>query len=295
MNKQDTEWNATPDIGPTFEALLDYIKQSHGFDFTSYKRSSLMRRLQRRMQALKIFIYSDYEEYLKINPEEFTFLFNSIEVNFTDFFRDTLAWQYLATEIVSQIIQGKTESEPIRIWSAGCASGEETYTLVIMLAQALGRERFRARVRIYGTDVDKDALDQARQATYHASQITGIPSRLLNQYFEQAEDKYIFCKDLRRSIIFGHHNILENAPMSQIDLLVCRNVLIYFNLESQTRALIRFHFGLKDSGFLFLGNSEMIPTEITNLFSSVNIQHRIFTKLPRFNLNSRLLVKALRG
>lgn len=282
-----------PILDPTFEALLDYLRQAHGFDFTSYKRSSLMRRMQRRMQVLDISSYSDYGDYLKKNSEEFTPLFSTIENNFTDFFRDALAWKHLATEILPRIIGGKPESEPIRVWSAGCASGEETYSLAIILDQALGREQFRARVRIYGTDVDADALNQARQANYRASQVVGIPSELLNQYFEPTEDNYIFCKDLRRSIIFAHHNLVGNAPMSQIDLLVCRNVLIYFNIESQTRIMIRFHFGLKDSGFLFLGNAEMIPTDITSIFTSVNLQHRTFTKLPRVNLDRRLLIKAL--
>lgn len=277
-----------------FEALLDYLRVSHGFDFTGYKRSSLMRRVQHRMQMIQVESYSDYGDYLKEHPEEFIPLFNTIEINVTSFFRDAEAWDYVAESIIPRIIALKCESEPIRFWSAGCASGEETYTLAIVLAEALGVDQFRKRVKIYSTDVDKEALNQARLGSYDSSQVVGIPPTLLERYFERADERYIFRKDLRRSIIFSRHNLIQNAPMSKIDLLMCRNVLIYFNIESQIRTLVRFHFGLKDSGFLFLGKTEMMPTQITDLFTPVNRQHRIFTKLPRTNVSLQVLIKALK-
>lgn len=283
------------DTNLTFEALLDYLKQSHGFDFTGYKRSSLMRRVQQRMQMLQISSYSDYIDYLELHPEEFVTLFNTILINFTDFFRDAPAWNYVVAQIIPQIIAGKRSDEPIRVWSAGCASGEETYTLAIVLAEVLGVEQFRERVQIYGTDVDKQALNKARQGSYFTHEVVGIPGGLLNQYFERTDHGYVFRQDLRRSIIFCHHNVIQNAPMSGIDLLVCRNTVMYFNTETQTRVLTRFHFGLKESGFLFLGNVETVPTQISNIFTPVNLHHRIFTKLPRGKLNPHLLVLALGG
>lgn len=281
-----------PDTNPMFEALLDYLRQTHGFDFTGYKSSSLMRRVQHRMQMLQISSYSDYQDYLKAHPQEFTDLFSTIEINFTGFFRDADAWEYVANLIVPRIIAGKSESEPIRAWSAGCASGKETYTLAIVLAEALGVEQYKARVQIYSTDVDKDALQQARLGSYLSSKVADIPPTLLEKYFERDKDLYFFRSDLRRSIIFCHHNLIQDAPMSKIDLLVCRNVLIYFNIEAQTRVLARFHFSLKDSGFLFLGKSEMIVTH-TNFFAPVDLRHRVFTKLPKSDLNKRLLLRAV--
>lgn len=275
-----------------FEALLDYLRQSHGFDFTTYKRPSLMRRVQNRMQALSIESYSDYLDYIKENLEEFTPLFNTIEINYTGFFRDPEAWNYIAQESIPQIIASKSESESIRVWSAGCASGEETYTLAILLAEALGVEQYKARVQIYATDVDTEALNQARLGSYLSRQVVDVPPTLLERYFEQSAERYIFCKDLRRSIIFCRHNLIQDAPMSKIDLLVCRNVLIYFNTEAQTKTLARFHFSLKDSGFLFLGMSEMLPI-YTNFFNPLNLRHRVFTKIPRNHVNQRLLNSAL--
>ena len=154
-------------------------------------------------------------------------------------------------------------------------------------------EQFCCRVQIYGTDVDRDALNQARLGRYVSNQLEGIPSQFL-QYFKQVEHRYVFREDLRRSIIFWHHDLLQDAPMAQIDLLVCRNVLIYLNSEAQNRVLVRFHFGLQDKGFLLLGKAETVPSETSNIFSPVNIKHHIFSKLPMANLNSHLLVKALR-
>ncbi len=279
-------------MNPTFEALLDHLRQSHGFDFTGYKRSSLMRRVEYRMQTLQMATYSDYGNYLKASPEEFTPLFNTIEVNVTNFFRDAEVWDYAIAQVIPQIIAAKSSDEQIRIWSAGCASGEETYTLAVLLAEALGVKQFCSRVKIYATDIDKEALNQARQASYSNSEVVGIPATLLEQYFEQADHRYVFDKNLRSSIVFCHHDLIKDAPMSKIDLLVCRNVLIYLNIDAQTRALARFHFGLKNSGFLFLGKAEMLPTH-TNFFTPLNLRQRVFTKVPKGNLNQRLLHRAL--
>ena len=182
--------------------------------------------------------------------------------------------------------------ELIKVWSAGCASGQEAYTLAILLVEALGIEQFKQRVRIYGTDVDLEAIHQARQGSYKSAQVVGIPPAILARYFERTAESYIFRKDLRHPIIFTQSNLLQNAPFSQVDLLVCRNTLVYFNTEGQIQALVRFHFGLKDSGFLVLGNTET-PTTHTDsvLFTPVNRQHRIFAKLPKA-YTPRLLITA---
>jgi len=139
------------------DALLDYLKHSRGFDFTAYKRTTLTRRLDKRMQSLGIATYPEYTDYLQVYPEEFNPLFNTILINVTAFFRDPPAWEYLANEVVARIIADKRPYEPIRTWSAGCASGEETYTLAMVLCEALGAAQFRERVKIYATDVDAEA------------------------------------------------------------------------------------------------------------------------------------------
>ncbi|MCV3214028.1 PAS domain S-box protein [Plectonema radiosum NIES-515] len=279
---------------PAFESLLIYLRQSRGFDFTGYKRSTLIRRVQKRMQLLGLEGFSDYTDYLEVYPEEFNFLFNTILINVTAFFRDASVWEFLQEQVLPNLIKGKADSEQIRVWSAGCASGEEAYTLAMLMAESLGTEQFRQRVKIYATDLDEEALSQSRQALYSAKDIQGLPPELITKYFEPTGNRYVFRHDLRRSVIFGRHDLLQDAPISRIDLLVCRNTMMYFNAETQTRVLGRFHFALNDTGYLFLGKAEMLLTH-SNLFTPLNLKHRIFTKVSSANIRDRLLVLAQVG
>jgi two-component system CheB/CheR fusion protein len=148
-----------------FEHLLEYLGQSRGFDFTGYKRPSLLRRVRQRMDTVDVKDFVDYVDYLEVHPEEFTFLFNTILINVTSFFRDEAAWKCLAESVLPGIVSSKTKDEPIRIWSAGCATGEEAYSSAILIAEALGKDEFRKRVKIYATDADEEALLIARQGT----------------------------------------------------------------------------------------------------------------------------------
>ncbi|MER3476114.1 MAG: chemotaxis protein CheR, partial [Leptolyngbya sp. ERB_1_2] len=204
------------------EALLDYIKRSRGFDFTGYKRASLIRRISKRMQTVKIETYSEYPACLEAHPAEFNHLFNTLLINVTAFFRDRPAWDYLASNVIPRILSSKASTESIRVWSAGCASGEEAYTIAILFAEVLRIEQFRDRVKIYATDVDEEALSQARQATYTLQELNGLSKDQIQQCFDQTENCYTFRKDLRRSVIFGRHDLIQDAPISRIDLLTCR-------------------------------------------------------------------------
>lgn len=271
-----------------FEALLEYIKRNRGFDFTGYKRTSLMRRVRKRMQELGIEDFNDYLDRLEVAPDEFVSLFNTILINVTSFFRDRPTWDYLITEILPRIATDKEPTEPIRLWSAGCASGQEAYTLAMAIAEALGVEQLR-RVKIYATDVDEEALEQARRATYSSREISSVPPEMVERYFESSDGIYIFRKDLRRSVIFGRHDLLQDAPISRIDLLVCRNTLMYFNAEAQARIISRFHFALNDSGFLFLGKAEMLLSH-GDSFVPIDLKGRTFIKVPKGNTRKRMLL-----
>ncbi|HXG63832.1 MAG TPA: protein-glutamate O-methyltransferase CheR, partial [Blastocatellia bacterium] len=283
-----------PDNDRSFEALLDYLKRARGFDFTGYKRTSLKRRIQKRISMVGVEGFEEYLDYLEVHPEEFLHLFNTILINVTYFFRDEAAWEYLRTALIPRIVAGKKSDEPIRVWSAGCASGEEAYTVAMLLAEELGEDAFRERVKVYATDADEEALMQARAASYSAKQVEAIPPELLEKYFERSETRYVFRKDLRRSVIFGRHDLIQDAPISRVDLLICRNTLMYFNAEAQAKILAHFHFALNDTGFLFLGKSEMLLTH-SNLFTPVDLKRRVFTKVPRVNLRDRLLMLAQSG
>ncbi|MGM3307761.1 CheR family methyltransferase [Anabaena sp. WFMT] len=280
---------SSTDTNPDFENLLIYLRQNRGFDFTGYKRSTLMRRVNKRMQSLSIESFGEYIDYLQVYPQEFNYLFNTILINVTDFFRDASAWECLAQQVIPDIIKNKKSGEPIRIWCAGCASGEEAYTLAILMSEALGAEDFRHRVKIYATDIDEEALYQARQAVYSAKNIHAISPELRDKYFELLGNNYLFRQDLRRSVIFGRHDLLQDAPISRLDLLVCRNTLMYFNSETQGRIMARFHFALNDKGYLFLGKAEMLSM-YSNLFAPIDLKNRIFKRVSTTNVRDRLLV-----
>jgi two-component system CheB/CheR fusion protein len=246
-----------------------------------------MRRVTRRMQMIGVDDYADYQDYLEVHPDEFANLFNFLLINVTSFFRDQAGWEYIGSEVIPQIVSRKEPNEPIRVWSAGCASGEEAYTVAILLAEAIGIEQFRERVKIYATDVDEEALNQARQGSYLEKDLPGLTSEQIERFFDQVDDRYIFNKELRRSVIFGRHDLIQDAPISKIDLLICRNTLMYFNAETQSRILSRFHFALQEGGFLFLGKAEMLLTH-TGIFAPANLKCRVFTKVPSFDLRDRL-------
>jgi two-component system CheB/CheR fusion protein len=264
-----------------FERLVEYLGRTRGFDFAAYKRPSLTRRVQRRMEMLGLGDYERYIEYLDAHADEFSYLFNTILINVTAFFRDGAPWDFLRTDVIPRLVADGDPDGAIRIWSAGCASGEEPYTIAMLLAEALGREAFARRVKIYATDVDDDALQQARTAVYPASRVEGVPAELLEKYFERYDGaRYAFDKELRRGVIFGRHDLLQDAPISRIGLLVCRNTLMYFNADRQLRILARLHFALADGGFLLFGKAEMLLTR-SQLFVPVDPRLRVFRKVTR--------------
>ncbi|MBV8031930.1 MAG: PAS domain-containing protein [Betaproteobacteria bacterium] len=267
-----------------FGQLLQFLQRDRGFDFTGYKRPSLMRRVTRRMQMVSVASFGEYVDYLQVHPEEFGQLFNTILINVTTFFRDPPAWEVLKRDVVAPILHEKGPHDPVRIWSAGCASGQEAYSIAILFAEAMGWEPFRERAKVYATDVDEEALAQARSPSYSAKEMEDLDPAQRDRYFELQNTRYVFRSDLRRSVIFGRHDLVQDAPISRLDLLVCRNTLMYFNAETQAQVLSRFHFALNGEGksehsYLFLGRAEMMLAH-ANLFSPVDLKCRIFVKIP---------------
>ena len=271
---------ATSTADPGWTELLQYLHVSRGFDFQGYKPTTLARRVRKRMSMRGIESYDAYQEYIELHQDEFGELFNTILINVTNFFRDPESWEALRTTAIAPLLAAKSNSEPIRAWSAGCASGEEAYSIAMVLAEEMGVERFRERVKIYGTDVDEDALNVARHATYTDKQLENVSSELRERYFQQVDGLYAFRKDLRRQVIFGRHDLISDAPISRVDLLVCRNTLMYFNAETQARILGRFHFALVDSGYLFLGRAETLMAQ-GQMFVPVDMKRRISRKRSR--------------
>jgi two-component system CheB/CheR fusion protein len=266
---------------PKFEELLAFIRDERGFDFTGYKRPSLMRRIGKRMQDTSVRSYEDYRTYLEGHPNEFVYLFNTILINVTSFFRDEVAWDFLRNEMVPRIIEQHDGIDgQMRLWSTGCATGEEAYSLAMVFAEALGEEEFKGRVKIYATDIDEDALNTGRHAEYSAKSMEPVPADFREEYFEPRNGNYAFRTDLRRAVIFGRHDLIQDPPISRISLLLSRNTLMYFDSETQRQILASFHFSLRDGGYLFLGKSEALAAR-GDLFVPVDLKKRIFIKAPR--------------
>jgi two-component system CheB/CheR fusion protein len=271
---------SAPERDPAFEALLEFLKRSRGFDFTGYKRTSLERRFRRRMDSIGCTSYGDYLDYLEVHPEEYEQLFDTLLINVTEFFRDAASWQHLQTEILPDLLAVTDADEPLRVWCAGCATGQEAYTAAIVLAEVLGKDAFLERVKIYATDVDEEALATARLATYTQKETEGIPEDLRTKYLERSDQRLAFRKDLRRNVIFGRNNLVSDAPISRLDLLICRNTLMYFTAETQSQVLRHFHFALREHGMLMLGKSEMMISH-RDMFAAVDLKRRIFRKQER--------------
>lgn len=189
------------------EELLGFLRDAHGFDFTGYKRSSLGRRIRKRMADARVPSYTDYRDLLETNAGEFDALFNTILINVTSFFRDTEAWDFLQREVLPELLAQSNGDEEIRVWSAGSSSGEEAYSPAMMFAEALGLDETLERVKIYGTDVDDEALRDARAGLYSAKSLAALSPELRDRYFEQNGARHGYRSDLRRRVIFGRHDI----------------------------------------------------------------------------------------
>lgn len=282
----------SPDDPGGLERLLRYLREARMFDFTGYKRGTLSRRVDKRMQQIGIASHEDYIDFLEVHPEEFEELFNTILINVTSFFRDPETWEVLRETVIPEIV-GRQQNDPIRVWSAGCASGQEAFSAVMLLAERLEIEGVRNRVKVYATDLDNEALERARVASFSAREVEMVPPELLERYFQQNASGYLFSNDLRRSVIFGRHDLLQDAPISRTDLLLCRNTLMYFNADVQAQLINRLHFSVADSGFLLLGKVEMLSQQ--DLFQAIDPRHRLFQKVNHTSLRSRLLAMAGRG
>ncbi|CAO3430616.1 CheR family methyltransferase [Azospirillum endophyticum] len=270
----------TEDSDSDFTNLIRHIQESRGIDFRGYKRTSLERRIRRRMEEVGCDSFAAYHAFLEAHPQEFIDLLNTVLINVTSFFRDSEAWEVLRREVVPRILERKGDKGPIRIWSVGCASGEEPYSLAMMFAEALGTTDFCRRVKIYATDLDDAALNTARHATYAARDVESVPEPLLERYFERTNNHYVFQRELRKCVIFGRHNVVSDAPISRIDLLVCRNLLIYLEADTQSIVLPRLHYALVNDGFLFLGKAETQLAR-SRMFEAVDLKSRIFSKVPQ--------------
>ncbi len=257
--------------------LLEELAEQRSIDFRGYKRTTLERRFRKRMFQLNIGDYHSYGEYIRSHPEETNELLNTILINVTEFFRDPPAWEVLRTEILSPILKRLKPGSSFRVWSAGCASGEEPYSAAMILADYFGPRLAEYDVKIYATDIDDEELNTARRGEYGVEAVRRVRAEWRQKYF-YGKGTYRVNRDVRKLVIFGKSNLALNAPISHVDLLICRNVLIYFDSTLQKHILSRMHYALEPGGILFLGRSESQLANSTQ-FQRLNARWRIFRRL----------------
>jgi len=259
--------------------VLALLHTRMGFDFRGYRKGMLTRRIERRMSLNHCNQIADYLAFLGEHPDEVTKLFRDLLISVTNFFRDPEAFQTLETEVIAPLVCAREPEAPLRVWSAGCATGEEPYSLGLLLLEQLAAAQKSCQVQIFATDVDEDALEVARQGTYPESIAADVSPERLGRFFTRVDDaSYQVSKPLREIVIFARQNLISDAPFSKLDLIVCRNLLIYLEPEVQKKVVSLLHFSLNERGFLFLGPSETIGRHI-DLFEPVSKKWRIYRRI----------------
>jgi two-component system CheB/CheR fusion protein len=257
--------------------ILALMRISTGHNFTNYKRSTVLRRIARRMQVNGVETLSDYLQLMRENPKEVKELQHDMLITVTNFFRDTEAFQILEREVVPKIFLEKTINDRVRVWVTGCASGEEAYSLAILMQEHAESLDSAPQLQIFATDIDEESITQAREGVFPETIAADVPLERLKRYFTREGQHYRVKKEIREIVLFAPHNILRDPPFSRLDMVSCRNLLIYLNREAQDRVLELFHFSLKPSGFLFLGSSESAES-LPELFVPLDKKHRVFRR-----------------
>lgn len=277
----DDAVSIAPDAPETRDALATIaavLRQKTGHDFHGYKPGTFLRRVQRRMQALQADTLPDYIDVLRAQPGEAQDLFNDLLIGVTEFFRDKREWELLEREVVPRLFAHKTAQDQLRVWVVGCSTGEEAYSLAILLAEHCGRLDDPPKIQIFASDLDGRALAAARAGRYRNTVVEQMTPERLGRWFLREGDIYCVAKELREMCVFSQHSLIKDAPFSRIDLVSCRNLLIYLDADLQERVIPLFHFALRPGGFLFLGNSENVSRH-QKLFEAVDPRSRIFRRL----------------
>ena len=259
----------------SFTHIYAVLKKVRGIDFTHYKRTTVLRRIERRMVVTHSMSLAEYARVLDNNPEEVNVLVKEILIGVTNFFRDPAFFEKLKEKALYPIVQNAKEDEPIRVWSAGCSTGEEAYSLAILFQEILEELRLKRDIKIFATDIDVQAIEQAGKGVFSESIIEDVTPERLAKFFIKRNDQYYISKSIRRMIIFAPHNMLSDPPFGKLDLISCRNVMIYFQPVLQRSLFAIFHSALKNGGYLFLGKSET-ANEYADVFKPACSAEKIY-------------------
>ncbi|HEX6289418.1 MAG TPA: CheR family methyltransferase [Herpetosiphonaceae bacterium] len=267
-----------PEQEPELQAFLEQVRARSGIDFRAYKAATIQRRLQRRLVATNCADLASYAAYLANYPDEYGRLVSTFLIKVTEFMRDRDFFDLLRTEILPNLVTAsRARNHELRIWSAGCATGEEAYSLAILVCEVLGEELGQFSIKIFATDLDADAIAFARRGVYPAAALTGLSDQLIDRYFSRSSGGYAVKKQVRSLVVFGEHDLGQRAPFPRIDLVLCRNVLIYFTTTLQMRALQLFAFALREGGYLVLGKTETV-SPLSEFFTLQHPQYKIYRR-----------------
>ena len=255
--------------------VLTVLRSATGRDFTQYKRRSVLRRIERRMAANGLSDVEAYARFLREQPAEMKTLLQELLINVTRFFRDPEAFAALQAGVLASLIDGKAEGEPLRVWVGGCASGEEAYSIAILLRELVEKAPRKVKVQIYSTDLDDEAIAMARAGIYPASIAADVPPERLRRFFVREDAGYRICKEIREQVVFAVQDLIKDPPFTGLDLVSCRNVFIYLEPELQHRILTLFHYALRPGGTLFLSPAEGVG-EQSSLFTPIDRKWRLF-------------------
>jgi two-component system CheB/CheR fusion protein len=266
-----------PLLGDNLNKIFVLLHSRTGNDFTYYKHATIRRRIKRRMVLKQTEKMEDYVKYLQQQPKEVDALFQDILINVTSFFRDPETFEGLKNEVFQSLIQGRENDQPLRIWIPGCSTGEEVYSIAIALFEFLGESISSARIQIFASDIDSKAVDQARAGFYPESIREDVSAGRLQRYFVKTAEGYQICKAIRDICVFAVQNVVKDPPFSRIDLVSCRNLMIYLGAVLQKTVLHTFHYALRPGGYLMLGTSETIGS-YADLFALVDKKNKIYLK-----------------
>ena len=273
----------TEDILKSMYRILAYLRTRIKYDFSGYRKNMLLRRIQRRMCVSQSNTLEAYYDFLKAHPEEAIALNKDLLIGVTAFFRDKDAFQVLVKQVIPELIANSTEENPVRIWVPACATGEEVYTITILVFEAFEQAKKPITAQIFASDIDEHSLKIARAGIYPKSIVSDVSADRLARFFElTAKDQYQVNKALRETVIFATQNLISDTPFSRIDLISCRNLFIYLQPELQTNVLNTFHFALKPNGVLMLGPSESLGNN-KNQFETLSKKWRIFKSIKAIN------------
>jgi len=268
---------ATEHRGDALTTIFNLLRTRTGHDFREYKERTFQRRVQRRMQVVQTTKLEDYADRLQREPDEVGALFRDLLIGVTDFFRDAAAYQALETLVIPKLFEDKGADDEVRVWVAGCSTGEEAYSIAILLREHLERSLSPPKVQVFATDIDEIAMGVARAARYPASVVKEVSHERLRRYFVDEAGTYRVVKELRDMCILSAHSVIRDPPFSRLDLISCRNVLIYLKPGLQAQIIPLFHYALRPSGYLFLGSSENVSRH-SELFTSLDRKNRIFRR-----------------